>query len=107
MRTHRPDPLLLLYLPAQEDIEAAFDALVAVTDAISNTKGGHQAGKKLRALLDTDQPEQVKEFIRRILDLHKERMERYAQSARRRLFTQTEHYLSALNNRAQRARSKP
>jgi hypothetical protein len=67
MRTHKPDPLLLLYLPAQQDIEKAFDALVAIADAISNTKGGHQAIKKLRALPDNDQPEQVKEFIQRTM----------------------------------------
>ena len=104
MRTQKNDPLLLFYLPSQEQTETTFDALVLIYDTISKAKGAKQARSSLRALLDTEQPEQTKEFINRIIDLHKDRMERYAQAALRRLFAHTEHYQSALNNRAAKAR---
>ena len=107
MSKHRPDPSLLFYLPQRDGIEKAFDALVAVDDAIKAAKRTGQARKNLKALLESpQQTEQTKTFISRILDLEKDRMERYSQSALRRLFTYTAHYQSALTHRSTKARLK-
>jgi hypothetical protein len=107
MSKYRPDPLLLFYLPTREESEIAFNALVAIDDAIKEAKSTRQARAKLRALLESPrQIEQTKKFIERIIELRKDRMERYAQSALRRVFTSTHHYQSALINRQRKARAK-
>jgi hypothetical protein len=105
MSKYRPDPLLLFYLPIRAEVEPAFDALVMIDEAIKGAKRTRQARTKLKALLaSSSQTDQTKEFIGRILPLEKDRMERYTQSALRRLFTLTAHYHSALINRAEKAK---
>jgi hypothetical protein len=103
---HRPDPLSLFYFRSREEAELAFNGLVAVDDAIQAAKTLKDARKRLSALQQGPQPKQIKEFITRLLPLHKDRMERTAQTAIRRVFTSTHHYQSALIHRTAKARPK-
>jgi hypothetical protein len=98
---------VLLFLPTREELESVYDALVSVNDAVTGAKRTTQARAKLRALLAAPrQHEQIKQFISRIIDLEKTRMEKYARAALERLFVHTAHYDSAISNRSEKARSK-
>jgi hypothetical protein len=107
MPKFRPDTLSLFYFKDRQEAEIAFNALVAVADAITQAQGIKDARRQLSALQQAPQPKPVKEFIRRLLPLHKDRMERTAQAAIRRVFTSTHHYASGLTNRTAKARMQP
>lgn len=103
---YRADVHSLFYYPAREDAESAFNSLVAIGDAITKAKTADEARKRLKALLRHPQHKTTKEFIRRILPLHEDRMNRAIQTAIRRVFTSTHHYEAAITNRTNKARAK-
>jgi hypothetical protein len=107
MSKYRPDALSLFYFKDRHEADAVFNSLVAVDDAIKEAKDTRQARAKLRELLQSpSQIEQTRQFIERIIELSKDRMERYAQAALRRVFTSTHHYQSGMKNRTDKARKE-
>jgi len=104
MSKFHPEPLSLFYFTDREEAEKAFNALVTITDTIKAAKRTEQAREKLKVLLKQPQSEVTKELVRRLLPLDKDRMERIAVSALRRIFTSTNHYEGAMTNRTRKAR---
>jgi hypothetical protein len=106
MSKYRPDTLPLFYFKDRHEAESVFNSLVAIDDAINQAKTLKEIRKSLHALQQAAQPKPVKEFIRRLLPLHEDRMKRTIQTAIRRVFTATHHYEMAMIHRTKRARKQ-
>jgi hypothetical protein len=106
MPKFRPDTLSLFYFKDGHEADSLFNELVLIDDAICKAKNLKTAKVRLQALLEKPLHDLSKEFIRRLLRLHSDRLKRTSQAALRRTFTSTHHYKSALINRTSKARAK-
>jgi hypothetical protein len=101
---YRPDTISLLYFKDREDADTAFSGFVLIDDAISLSGNVKDARRRLQALVTQPLHKIAKHFIRRLLPLQKDRMERASKSAIHRVFSSTNHYHSALSNQQKKAR---
>lgn len=104
MSKFRPDILSLFYFRSREEADTAFSSFVQIDDAIMLSGNTKEARKRLMALAMQPLHKIAKHFISRLLPLQKDRMERASKTALHRVYSNTNHYHSALCNQQQKAR---
>jgi hypothetical protein len=106
MPKFRPDTLSLFYFKDSHEADRVFNELVAIDDAICKAKNVSHRTKRLEVLLTSPLHDISKEFVKRLLHLHADRLKRTTAAAIRRVFASTHHYRSGLIHRTAKARTK-